>query len=70
MNKAWVKLGEILGFVIAPIIMALVYFFFLTPISLIVRIFGKDLIGLKFNKNKESYWIKRKNNVSSMHKQF
>jgi hypothetical protein len=70
LNKAWVKLGEILGFVIAPIIMALVYFFFLTPISLIVRIFGKDLIGLKFDKNKESYWIKRKNNVSSMHKQF
>ena len=70
LNKAWIKFGEILGLIIAPIIMALVYFIFLTPISLIVRIFGKDLIGLKFNKNKETYWIKRKKNIGSMHKQF
>ena len=51
-NKAWVKLGEILGLIIAPIIMALVYFIILTPISLILRMFGKDLLGLKFMKNK------------------
>ena len=50
LNKAWIKLGEILGLIIAPIIMAIVYFFFLTPISLIVKVFGKDLLGIKFNK--------------------
>ena len=70
LNKLWIKFGEILGIIIAPIVMALVYFIFLTPISLIVRIFGKELLGLKFLKNKETYWVKRKKNLGSMKKQF
>ena len=70
LNKTWVKFGEILGIVIAPIIMALVYFTVLTPISLIVRIFGKDLLGLKFLKKKDTYWIKRNKKLNSMKKQF
>ena len=70
LNKAWIKLGELLGTIIAPIVMALVYFIVLTPISLIVRIFGKDLLGLKFLKNKETYWIQRKKDLNSMKKQF
>ena len=70
LNNIWIKIGEILGRVIAPIIMALVYFIVLTPISLIVRIFGKDLLGLKISKNKNSYWIKRKKDLGSMKKQF
>ena len=35
LNKSWIKLGEILGIIIAPIVMALVYFLILTPISLL-----------------------------------
>ena len=70
LNKSWIKLGEILGIIIAPIVMALVYFVILTPISIIVRVFGKDLLGLKFLKEKETYWIKRKKNLGSMKKQF
>jgi hypothetical protein len=70
LNKSWIKLGEILGMIIAPIVMALVYFVILTPLSFIVRLFGKDLLGLKFLKEKETYWIKRKKNLGSMKKQF
>ena len=70
LNKAWVKFGEILGSIIAPIIMAFVYFIFLTPISLIVRVFGKDLLGVKFDKKKDTYWIIRKKNLGPMNKQF
>ena len=70
LNKSWIKLGEILGTIIAPIVMVLVYFVILTPVSLIVRIFGKDLLGLKILKEKETYWIKRKKNLGSMKKQF
>lgn len=70
LNKLWIKFGEILGAIIAPIVMALVYFIFLTPISLLVRIFGKDLLEIKLNKNKETYWIDRKKKFGSMHKQF
>ena len=70
LNKTWIKFGEILGRLIAPIIMGLVYFVVLTPISLIVRTFGKDLIGLKFSKKQDTYWIKRKKNLGPMEKQF
>ena len=69
-NKAWIKLGEILGRLIAPAVMALIYFFILTPISLIVRIFGKDLLNLKFFDQKKSYWINRKKDSGKMNKQF
>ena len=69
-NKAWIKLGEILGLIIAPIIMALVYFIILTPISLILRMFGKDLLGLKFLKKQDTYWIKRVKKLGTMKKQF
>ena len=69
-NKGWIKLGEILGLIIAPIIMALVYFIILTPISLIVRMLGKDLLGLKFLKKQDTYWTKRKKKLGTMKKQF
>ena len=70
LNKSWIKLGEILGIIIAPIVMALVFFVILTPVSIIVRLFGKDLLGLKFLKEKDTYWIKRKKILGSMKKQF
>ena len=70
LNKSWIKLGEILGIIIAPIVMALVYFAILTPVSIVVRVFGKDLLGLKFLKKKDTYWIKRKKILGSMKKQF
>ena len=68
-NKAWIKLGELLGKIIAPVVMFIVFFVVLTPLSLIVRIFKKDLLKLKYSKEK-SYWIKREKNIGSMKKQF
>jgi hypothetical protein len=70
LNKAWVKFGEFLGAIIAPIVMAVVYFVVLTPISIIVRICGKDLLKVKFSDKNDSYWIKRKKDLGSMDKQF
>ena len=70
LSNAWIKLGEILGIIIAPIVMAIIYFFILTPISLVVRIFGKDLLSIKFDKQVNTYWINRKKNINSMKKQF
>ena len=70
LNKAWIKLGEILGIIVAPVVMAIVYFIILTPISLLVRLFGKDLIGMKFSNDIKSYWVKRKKHLGPMDKQF
>ena len=70
LNSFWIKFGELLGKIIAPVVMAIIYFFILTPISLMVRLFGKDLLGLKFSKQLKTYWIKRKKDLGSMDKQF
>ena len=70
LNSFWIKFGEFLGKIIAPIVMAIIYFIILTPISLIVRLFGKDFLGLKFTNQTKTYWIKRKKDLNSMNKQF
>ena len=68
-KKSWIKLGEILGKIIAPIVMGLIYFLIITPIGLLMRLVGKDVLNLKFNKN-DSYWIKRTKNINTMKRQF
>ena len=69
LKNEWIKLGEFLGKIIAPIIMGIIYFFIVTPIGLIMRIIGKDLINIKYSKEK-SYWINRKKNIGPMNRQF
>lgn len=69
LNLIWVKSGEVLGRVIAPIVMAVVYFIVITPIGLFMRLIGKDLLKTKYSKN-SSYWIKREKNIGSMKRQF
>ena len=69
LNNLWIKFGEILGKVISPIIMMIVFFIVLTPLSFIIKLFGKDLLQIKLFK-KSSYWINRKKNIGSMKKQF
>jgi hypothetical protein len=70
LNKLWIKFGELLGKVIAPIVMIIIYFAVLTPLSFIVRAFGKDLLKVKFSNKVSSYWIKRKKDPGTMDKQF
>ena len=68
-KKTWIKFGEIIGKIISPIVLASIFFLIITPISLILRIFGKDLLKLKKNKITKTYWILRKN-IKSMNRQF
>ena len=70
LNMMWSKLGIVLGVVIAPIVMGIVFFAVVTPIGLLMRIFNKDVLSKKYDKEKESYWIKRDKNFNSMKKQF
>ena len=69
LNLIWTKFGNFLGKIIAPIIMGIVYFLVLTPIGLLMRLGGKDLLMIKFSKCK-SNWIKRKDNIGTMKRQF
>ena len=69
LKKGWIKLGEILGRIVAPIVMGFIFFIIITPIGIFMRLIGKDLLNTKFNKDK-SYWIKRAKNIETMKRQF
>ena len=69
LNKLWFKFGILLGKIVSPVIMAVIFFLVVTPIGLFMRMIGKDLLNLKFNKNK-SYWIKKSGPKSKMSNQF
>ena len=69
-NKIWLKFGMILGLIVSPIIMFIIFFFVITPIGLMMKILGKDLLNQKINIQKKSYWTLRNNNSSSIKDQF
>ena len=69
LNKIWFKFGILLGKIISPLIMGIIFFLVVTPIGLIMRLLGKDVLNLKYNKNK-SYWIEKNGPKSKMKNQF
>ena len=69
LNKLWFKFGIFLGKIISPIIMGIIFFFVVTPIGYLMRLFKKDVLSLKFNGNK-SYWVKKNGPKSKMKNQF
>ena len=70
LNKLWFKFGLILGALIAPIVMGLIFFLVVTRIGLVLKLFGKDLLNKKYKSKKNTYWIKRDNPIGSMKRQF
>jgi hypothetical protein len=68
LNRLWIKLGILLGKIMSPIVMCLIFFFVVTPVGMLIRLLKKDTIGLK--RGASSYWINRKDKAQSMRKQF
>jgi len=56
---AWMSMAFVLGFVMAHVILTLLFFLMITPIGLVARLFGKDFLGLKLDRNAPTYWIPR-----------
>tara|TARA_B100000787_G_scaffold70441_1_gene51801 strand:- start:88 stop:468 length:381 start_codon:yes stop_codon:yes gene_type:complete len=69
LNKIWFKFGILLGSIVSPIVMGIVFFAIVTPTSLIMRVLGKNLLNLKKD-NKKTYWIERSKTESKMKNQF
>ena len=69
LNKLWFKFGILLGKIVSPIIMAIIFFFDVTPIGILMRLLKKDLLNLNFSSNK-SYWIEKNEPKSKMKNQF
>tara|TARA_Y100000590_G_C15569986_1_gene958189 strand:+ start:719 stop:1105 length:387 start_codon:yes stop_codon:yes gene_type:complete len=70
LNKLWFKFGIILGAIVAPVIMSIIFFLVITPIGLIMKIMGKDLLNKKYDRIKKTYWIKRDVLIGTMKRQF
>lgn len=58
-NRLWFRFGQLLGRIMTPIVMGFVYFLIVTPIALLLRLFGKDVLGLKRDASVSSYWVAR-----------
>ena len=69
LNKIWFKFGLLLGRIVSPLVMVIIFFLVVTPIGLLMRILNKDLLNLNFNKSK-SYWIEKNEQKSKMKNQF
>ena len=70
LNKIWFNFGILLGKMISPLIMVIIFFLIITPIGVIMRVFGKDILRLKYNKKNKSYWIEKIGPKSKMKNQF
>ena len=69
LNKIWFKFGILLGNVVGPIVMCIIFFLIVTPTSINMKLLGKDLLNLKKNNN-NSYWIEKNNQKSKMKNQY
>jgi len=69
LNKLWFNFGIFLGKIMSPLIMGIIFFLVVTPIGMLMRLFGKDILNLKFN-SKASYWIEKNGPKSKMRNQF
>ena len=57
LNKAWLKFGELLHKIISPVVMGLMFFVIMTPIGILMRLSGKDMLRMKLDPQAASYWI-------------
>jgi len=69
LNKLWFRFGLLIGKFFSPIIMGIIFFLVVTPIALIMKALGKDILHLKFSNN-HSYWIEKNGPKSKMKNQF
>ena len=69
LNKLWMKFGLLLGKIVSPVVMTVIFFGVVTPTGLVMRIFGKDILKLNKNNN-NSYRENRDNSNNNMNNQF
>ena len=69
LNNIWFKFGIILGRIVSPIIMLIIFFIIVTPVGYIMRFMNKDILKLKFKKD-NTYWIEKTGPKSKMKNQF
>ena len=70
LNLLWFKFGILLGKIVSPLVMGIIFFLVVSPIGIFMRILKKDLLNLKLNNRQKSYWIVKNETKSKMKNQF
>ena len=62
LNRLWMRFGLLIGMIIGPVVLGLIFFTLFTPVAIFMRLFGRDELHLKYKK-KSSYWILRDDSI-------
>ena len=62
LNRLWMRFGLLIGMIIGPIVLGLIFFTLFSPVAIFMRLFGRDELHLKYKK-KSSYWILRDDSI-------
>ena len=65
LNKLWMKFGILLGMIVSPIIMGIIFFGLFTPIAILMKLINRDQLRLKLKYNKSNFWIVRSEPIKS-----
>ena len=57
-NRAWTRFGLVLHKIVNPVVTGVLFFLVLSPFALLLRLFGKTFLKLKFEPHEKSYWVK------------
>ncbi|MBI4819216.1 MAG: hypothetical protein HY791_23290 [Deltaproteobacteria bacterium] len=60
LNRLWTRFGALLQMIVSPIILGVLFFLVITPMGILIRALGHDLLRLEWDKNAKSYWIERR----------
>ena len=64
LNKLWMRFGLLLGMIVSPIVLGIIFFGLFTPVAIVMRLSGRDELRLKFSQ-KVSHWILRGEPIKS-----
>lgn len=59
LNKLWFKFGLLLHAIVNPIVLGAMFFLAVTPMALVMRLFGKHFLAMTFDPSAATYWINR-----------
>lgn len=62
-QKIWMAIALVMGSIMTRVILSVLFYLVITPIGIICRVLGKDILDLTIDKSRESYWIKREKSI-------
>ena len=59
LNRIWMKFGELLHHVVSPVVLGVIFYGVFTPVAMVMRMAGRDIMKRRFDQGAKTYWVKR-----------